>query len=154
MSTSYKSVAISKELADRLRSRGLSTLGVVESFDTDQNPLITIGSGVAGTANFLIKVMPTNWPLAKDILGLAALQYTPTTIAIATEADPAAGAGADPTTRAQLLPVLGQCMEMGTHVDWYESANGTAPSAATIADPTKLKASFDQDNYRPLISSQ
>lgn len=154
MATSYKSQAIAHELANRFANRvGLTALGIVEGFDTDSNPLITIGTGVAGTANFIVKVLPTSWPLAQDVLGLTALQYTPHSIAIVTEADPTGGAGADPTTRSQLLQVIAQSVDMGCHVDWYESASGVAPSAAAIV-VGNLKASYDPDLWHPLINGQ
>lgn len=161
MANSYKALAIAHELADKLKAR--QALAVVESFDTDNNPLITLGAGSPGGANFVIKVAAVDWPLGQDVLGLAQNVFSPHVIAVASEADPAGGAGADPTTRAQLLPVIGQCMAMGCETRWYESASGVAPSAGTITagatgtqafGPTNLKATYAPDVYHALISQQ
>lgn len=156
MSTSYKAQAIANELADKLKSRGLSSLGVVQSFDTDSNPLITIGTGVAGTANAVIKVMPQDWPLAQDVLGNAANAFSPHQIKLATEADYAGTTDnvADADSKAILGPLLTQIIEMGTQWKWYESASGTAPTAATLNSESNLKSANDPDHYRPLLSSQ
>lgn len=165
MANSYKALAIAHELADKLKARLPSTQIVTESFDTDNNPLVSIsdGSPAAGEANFVIKVAAVDWLLAQDVLGLAQNVFSPHVIALATEADPAGGAGADPTTRAQLLPVLAQCLAMGCETRWYESTNGVAPSAGTITaggaagaafGPTNLKATYAPDVYHALISQQ
>jgi hypothetical protein len=163
VANSYKAQAIAHELADKLKTR--QALPVTESFDTDGNPLISLGDGASGDANFVIKVAAVDWPLPQDILGLAQNVYTPHTIAVATEADYAGTVDniADPTTRAQLLPVIGQCLAMGCETRWYESAAGTAPTAGTITagassgaafGTTHLKATYAPDHYRPLISQQ
>lgn len=153
MATSFKAQAIANQLADLLKARGLGSLGLVQSFDTDQNPLISIGSGAAGSANFIIKVTPVILPDSQDVLGNASIAYSPHVIQLCTEADPAAGAGADPTTRQQLLNVLGQIGRMGARQEWYESASGVAPSAAALI-AGNLKASFEPDPYWPMIGNQ
>lgn len=159
MATTYKAQAIAHQLADWLKARlNGSPAVLVEGFSAaDQNPYILINDGtpVAGEANFVIKIKPIDWPTAQDILGLAALQYTPHVIQLVTEADTTAGAAADPFTRAQLLRVLGQIQQMGTRVEWYETAVGTAPTLALLeAGTAVLKDAFDPDFYRPLVSGQ
>lgn len=153
MSTTYKANAISNELADKLKARLNGSLALVQGFSAaDQSPTIVIGAGSAGGANFAIKTTGISWALAQDILGLTANSYTPHVIQLVTEADPTAGAGADPTSRAQLMPVLLQCQLMGARVEWYETAAGTAPTIALLeAGTATLKASFDPDVYRPMI---
>ena len=165
MANSYKALAIAHDLADRLKTRLPSTQIVTESFDTDLNPLITINDGSPATleANFVIKVAAVDWPTAVDVLGLAQTVYTPHVIAVATEADTTAGAAADPTTRAQLLPVIAQCLAMGCETRWYESAVGAVPTAGTITagaatgaafGTTNLKATYQPDHYHALVSNQ
>jgi hypothetical protein len=160
MSTTYKAQAISNQLLDWFKARLNGSLVATGAFSsTDQNPYILISDGTpaAGEANFVVKTMPIAWPLAQDILGLTAIQYTPHVIQLCTEADPTAGAGADPTTRAQLGLVLGQIYQMGTRVEWYETANGTAPTLSALPSEggsATLKMSFDPDFYRPLINGQ
>jgi hypothetical protein len=165
VANSYKALAIAAELADKLKTRLPATQLVTQSFDTDGNPLISINDGTAATleANFVIKIAAVDWPLALDVLGLAQTVFTPHVIAIATEADTTAGAAADPMTRAQLLPVIGQALAMGCETRWYESAVGAVPTAATITagaatgaafGTTNLKATYQPDHYHGLVSNQ
>jgi hypothetical protein len=153
MATDYKSQAIAHDLASRLGERGLTSLGIVESFDTDGNPLINIGAGSAGGANAVIKCLPVVWPLAQDVLGLSANMYSPHTLQLVTEADPTAGSGADPLSPNQLMMILGQVQQMGTIVEWYQTAAGTPPTAAGITSGN-LQSTFYPDQRYPLISGQ
>jgi hypothetical protein len=159
MATTYKAQAIAHQLADWLKARLNGTpANLVEGFSSaDQNPYILINDGSPATleANFVIKVMPIAWPTAQDILGLAQIQYTPHVIQLVTEADTTAGAAADPFTRAQLMNVLGQIQQMGTQVEWYETAAGTVPTLTLLENGTAtLKSTWNPDLYRPLISNQ
>lgn len=151
MSTSHKAIALARELADTLKKR-LSTLAFSEGFDTDGAPLIIIGDGVAGDANAVIKVNTINWPLAKDVLGLNQTVFTPHVIQVATEANPAGGAGADPLSPQQLLSIWGDVLLKGTRAEWYQSTSGVAPTASTYGTPSNLKASYD-NLYYPMTSS-
>lgn len=151
MSTTYKAIAIAHELADRLkfRSAALAALTFVESFDTDQNPLIAIGTQASTDSEaYLIKVMPTPWPLAQDILGNSALQYTPHQIKILKEAS------ATGVTSADLLQIYAQVADMGCEVKLYESSHGGGVVLADINDETKLVTDAHPDLYHPLISGQ
>lgn len=155
MATDYKSQAIAHDLADRLKERGLGSLGIVESFDTDGNPLITLGAGVALGANAVLKVRPVDWPLAQDILGLAANVYNPHVIQLVTEADyqGATDNVLDPLSPDQLLKILASAEKMGCILEWYQSATSVAPTAAAII-PSNLKSTFHPDQRYPLISAQ
>jgi hypothetical protein len=150
MATTYKAQAMAKELADRLKARLNASLALVQGFDTDQSPYISIGAGTAASASAMIKVMPVDWPLAQDILGLTANSYTPHKICFVTEARATNGAY---LTRAQLILILGQLLLMGSKVEWYESTNGDSPDLDDIT-AAKLVASFEPDLYYPMISSQ
>lgn len=174
--TSYKSIALANQLADWLKARLGTSTSVLQGFDTGDGaftnpPIIYVcpaadttvkadgTNATAGHANFQIKVCPVPWATAQDVLGNPAIEYTPHVIRLITEADPTGGAGSDPTTRAQLLAVTAQLTQMGTRVEWYETANGTAPTIA--ADPNEatpgtatLRTTWDPDFYRPLISAQ
>src|SRR3954470_4450865 len=123
MAVSYKAIALSNSVLDKLKARLNGSLTAVQSFDTDGYPLINIGPGTAGSASFLIKIAAASWPKGLDALGLAQNVFTPHIIQLATEADYAGATDnvADPTTRAQLGLVLGQLFGMGCQLDWYES---------------------------------
>lgn len=151
-----KAIALAHEIADKLKLR-LSALALVESFDTDGNPVIAVGPQTAGSASITIKVMPQDWSLAKDVIGQSANIYAPTIIQFGTEADYAGATDnvADPLTPAQLLAALGECLSRGCRLDWYQTATGTAPTIAnTIFAAAKLKASFQPDLYNGLTSQQ
>lgn len=152
MATTQKAIELSAYLAEALALR-LSALAQSTSFDTDGNPLISVGSGTAGQKNLIVKVMPTPWPNAKDSLGNSAIQYTPHTVRLATEASAAAGVGTIFSTQ-DVLHFIGEILGKGCRVEWYQSANGVAPTATTINDSTKLQASFELSLQYPLIQSQ
>jgi hypothetical protein len=158
---SYKAMAIAHDLTDRLKARLNSSLAVVESFDTDGNPLITVGAGVALGANMVIKVRAQDWPLAKDVLGLSANIYAPHVVQFVTEANYAATSDnvADTLSPAQLLLLMGQIVLMGCAVEWYQTVTGVAPVASAITTTVSgnnlgLKGSFAPDERYPLISQQ
>ena len=153
-----KAIAMAHELADKLKLR-FSTLTVAESFDSDGFPLITIDDGApaTGEASMIVKVMPIDWPLAKDILGNAANIYTPHKILLGTESNFAGTTDnvADYLTRQQLLNIVGEIVLRGTAVEWYETAAGTAPTIAnTIFAAAKLKASWIPDMYNGMTNQQ
>jgi hypothetical protein len=152
MATTKKALAMAEELVSELKQRQ-SALAVAMSFDTDGNPLVKLGSGTAGQKNALIKIMPIDWPLAKDILGLASPVYTPHKVMVAFEANPAGGAGADVNDWPTLLVALGSALAKGARVEVYESANGDSPDADDLI-AANLKASFDPSVQYPMVSSQ
>lgn len=153
MATTFKARAIAAELAAELRYRQ-SALAVVESFDSDENPLVRVGSGVAGEAGALIKVQPISWPLAKDVLGLAAEMYTPHIVKVNIEANPAGGAGADINTLGQILLYLGVAVTRGARTEVYTSAAGTAPNATDIDNDALRTGVFANNPQYPLMSGQ
>lgn len=148
---SFKAQPIAHKLADILKARGYT---LTESFDTDGYPLVSVGPGTNGGKNAIFKVLPTGWPLQTDVLGNTANSYGPHSVLIATEAD-SAGTGIAAASGWQFLAdMLFQGMLTGCHIDIYQSANGTAPTASTFSTASNLKASFDPDIYHALISQQ
>lgn len=156
--TPQKALDTAHVLASLLKVR-YSTKVVTESFDTDGNPIVTVDDGTpaAGEMNIIIKVMPTDWPLGRDVLGNVANVYTPHKILFGTEAN---GASAGPTlvqpvSPANLLPALGEVVLRGMKVEWYQTASGTAPTLAnTIFASANLVASFYPELYNPLTNQQ
>lgn len=149
--TTEKARMIALKLADELKIR-LSALALAEGTGSAGDPLLTIGAGSIGGANAIVRVIPTAFSLAKDILGNAANSYTPHTIQLCTEANPAGGSGADILTPQQVVSLTSAIDGFGATWEWYQSANGTAPTeAAMIAG--NLKATFDQNSYYKLAGS-
>ena len=163
MSTTFKAQAIAHELADRLKVRpAINALGVAEATDADLNPIITIGvidltadpAGVTTVACAILKVEPQSWPLAQDILGNAAIQFTPHVIKILKEAGPAGTPTGGGLSSSAVLELLAQCTQMGCRVEIYETESGGGVELADIDDATHLVDAYDPDAYHPLISSQ
>jgi hypothetical protein len=131
----------------------MSDLTVSESFDTNGDPVISIGTLVAGSRSAIIRVKAIDWPLAKDVLGLASTIYTPHVIQLLTESNPTAGAGADILTAQDELTLLGTICKRGTLVEWYKTANTVAITVAAIISGN-LKASYDAELYWNMLASQ
>lgn len=151
MANSKKAQALSREIGDKLKKR-LSALTFVQSFDTDSNPVWTIGPDTTTTQSAIIKIKPTDWTLAKDALGNAANMYANHTVQLVTEKSVIGTGAGDYLTLPTLLALLGEILSLGCKVEWYQDTNGTAPTLADIT-AAKLIASYDS-LYNPLISSQ
>lgn len=145
----YKSLAIARELADELSKR--TTLAVTQGVDSNGNPTIRVGTGVIGAPGGFYIVKPLDWPNVTNVIGQVQPVYTPDMIQLCTEANPAGGAGADINSPAQLLLLLAPALRRGCVFEWYNSANGVAPSAAGITGTPA--ATFD-DLYWPIVSAQ
>jgi hypothetical protein len=149
MATTAKARQISGRLAEVLRVR--TTLALAEGIGTSGDPTINIGAGSVGGANAFIRVIPLAVPLAKDSLGLTQQGYAQHVVQLATEANEAGTTDniVDNLSRAQLSAILGEAIQMGCNVEWYEEAKGTAPIETTITG-SKLKATFNANAYYPL----
>lgn len=152
MSSNYKQIALAKDLAAALGLRNLG-LTITESFDANKNPVIQVGTGTAGQPNALIRVIPQDWPEAKDILGLDQNIFCPSIVEVAFEANPTAGAGADISSWALKLPVLGEVLLRGARTKVFESAAGDSPDTDDLVD-SKLKATFDPHSVYGMIANQ
>lgn len=152
MATTKKALALADELISELKQRGFTTVSL--SYDTDQNPLVRVGTGVAGATGALIKFSPIDWPNAKDILGLPAEVYNPHVARIAFEA-PTAGAGADvdPNTFATKYQLLAVLFARGLKTELYESAAGVAPVGGTFVSGN-LKSTFEYSAQYGILQGQ
>lgn len=160
MATTQKAIELAHELADKLKKR--ISLAVAESFDSNGHPLIQVGEGTDNAEGAVVRIKPIDWALAKDILGLASQVYTPHVIQICVESsDNGNGDSVEAlgyNTWANLLPLLGQCLETGCKVEVYAVANDTgvtnimADIAASFGS-SNLKASYD-NLYYPMVNSQ
>ena len=149
---SYKAQAAAREIADALSKRlSAAAIGtavtVVQSADTDGNPLITVGTLGSTNACALIKIMDVAQPLAKDVFGNAAQTFTPIKMMLASEAAPLGGLEPKHT-----LALLGEPAKRGIFLEWYQSASGAAPAVGTFI-AANLVATFD-NIYYPLQLSQ
>lgn len=157
MATTQKALSLALTLQSKLLARLGSVVHDV-SFDSDQNPLILIDDGTpaAGESAAVIKIQPEPWPLARDVLGNAAIQYTPHVVKLCTEKDPTGGAGADIMALQTKLSILAECLALGCKTEWYRTTNGTVPSASALAtlDDSAPEAAVYPDLYNPMTSQQ
>lgn len=151
MASTRKAQSIANKLKQELALRpGLSSLTIVEGVAADGNPTITIGTlASTGTASAYIKVVPMDWPLAKDILGNAQIPYGPHTVKILKEASPGGT-----LTAAQIHQITSAAAIMGAELVLYQSSTGGGVLIADIDNSAKLVSTFEPDVWRPFISAQ
>ena len=103
----------------------------VMSFDANNDPCLTIGSGVPGTMTIIVRCKPVDYA-NKNSLGTNTPNYVPCVMQWITEANADSGDAAadDIINRACLLAFLAPIISLGTMLEWYESANGVAPTVA------------------------
>jgi hypothetical protein len=137
-----------RDLVDLLRKSVATTLPVVvETFDSNADPVATLSADAtpaAGEKVVVLRIKAQSSIGAVDSLGLASKQYGPHVIQICTELNYAATTDnvADILTPVELLPVLIECGRRGAKVEWYQTANGTVPSAAAMTSGN-LKATWN-----------
>lgn len=149
-----KAHVIAADIAAELKLR-LASLTITESVDTDQSPLVKVGTGASGAKGCLIKVVPQDWPLAKDILGLTANVFAPHKIQLVFEANFAGTTDnvADNNSWVEKLAILGVVVLKGTRVEIYESPYGATVGAEDIV-AGNLKATFDGSLQYGMLSNQ
>jgi len=151
MATTTKATEIARALRDELnlRLQKIPTPVVVAemSFDTDQNPLIKIGTGVIGAAGGLVKVKPLDWPLPVDVIGLPQRVYSVHEIQFVREA------GVALNVDYLIMTIVSVLSVRGTKVRLYQSTNGTAPSAAQFID-ANITAVIEADLYNKMTAQQ
>jgi hypothetical protein len=153
---SMKSFEMSREIADVLRKKpSLAGLAFTETTGTANDPIISIGPGTTRGKNVVIRLTELTNPTATDSLNLTAGKYGPHVAQLATEANFAGTTDniADNIPRQMLLDVLGEVIKRGSRVEWWEEADGTAPSETTYNTASKLKASWAFSSYWPLAGS-
>jgi hypothetical protein len=157
MATSAKAIAIARELVDVWQKKVATTLPVlVESLDTDGNPVITMSadsSPAFGEKVVVVRVKPMTWT-AYDIIGHVSPVYAQHVIQVCTEANYASTNDniADILTPVELLPIWAEIAKRACQMEWYVSANGTVPSTAQMTSGNLVKS--DKDLYWNALKSQ
>jgi len=144
--TTTKSTQISRDLVDRLKKWLAVAMPVVtETQDaTTGAPITTFSADATPTTGekiVVIKVIATGSPAALDVFNNAAFQYGPEIIQICTEKNFAGTTDnvADILTAADLLPVFMEAASFNCITEWYQTNNGTAPTAAGITGTPAAK---------------
>jgi hypothetical protein len=133
MATTTKALATARELIDLwTKEVSASFASIVQSFDTNGNPVITLsdGSPAAGEKVVVVRIQPLATWAPKDILGLSSQMFTPHQIDICTETN--AAATPNVLTTVELLPVLAEIAKRGMLINWYQTAALTVPSVAAM----------------------
>jgi hypothetical protein len=119
MAISAKSLALLKELKDRMARRTSLTIGDL-AYDTDGGAYFLIGTGVAGSQSMLIKSKQID-PVGFDGIGLAARGYSQTVLQVVLETSSVANVPL--LTGANMLPLMGEVLRQGSRVELYMSPN-------------------------------
>lgn len=150
MATTYKALATMRELVDVLTKQVAATLPVVvQSNDSNGDPVVTFSADAtpaAGEKIVVIRMKAIGATGAVDSLGNTSPQYSHHVLQVCTEANFAGTTDnvADILTPAELLFVLVECGRRGSFVEWYQSANATAP------DTTQMTAANLKAQWRDL----
>jgi hypothetical protein len=141
MASTAKAIAIARNLIDLWTKEVATTLPIiVETFDTDGNPVITLSADTTPAFSekvIVVRVKPIDWT-ATDVIGHTSQIFTPHVIQIATETD----ATTDILTPVELLPVLAEIAKTGCMVEWYQETNGTVPTVAVTMVAAKLTKKY------------
>lgn len=140
MSTPYQTVAMARELTDKLKKLVPSTMSVVtESNDSDQNPVITLSADATpatGEKVIVIRFKQVSQPTAVDMFSRTDLTgpYGPVMVQICTEKnyEGATDNVLDILGPGDLLPLLMEIGKLARWTEWYRTANGTVPSTAAM----------------------
>ena len=116
---SAKSLAVLKELRDRMARRTTLTIGDLQ-YDTDTGGYFLIGTGVAGSQSMIIKAKEIA-PFGYDGIGLAARGYAQTVLQVGLETSTVASVPL--LTGANMLDLMGEVLRAGTRVELYLSPN-------------------------------
>lgn len=150
-----KAISMARRLADELTFRLNGDLDVVESRDSNGNPLVTVGDAGIGDAGCLIRIVtvPT---IQKNSIGLDQEVFTPHIVQLMTEANYAGSDNgvADINTATQFATFLAVCVETGAKVEIWQTANGTAPSAGAFATGSNKKGEVLSSVQYPLMNQQ
>lgn len=147
-----KALELSKTMASKLRLRfgGMATaLQTAETFDTNGYPVITISDGTPATdeAVIVIRTIPYDDTVSKDILGLTQNQYANHIVQIVTETSSTG------LTSDHLFQAFAEAFDLGCVTQWYQRTHGTAPTVSDITSGN-LKSSVSPNVYwAGLISS-
>lgn len=121
-------------LADELTVRGAVSASVagaalVQTTDSSGNPVITVGSALAGQDYAYIRIVQES-TLRTDALGLNQRVYAPTKIQIALETSTVANV---PQPTISFMDALDSATKKwGAKVEKYLSSHGVVPSVSTI----------------------
>jgi hypothetical protein len=149
MAASAKSLALLKELKDRLARRTTLAIGDI-SFDTDGGGWFLIGTGAAGTQSMVVKSKQID-PVGFDGIGLAARGYSQTVMQLVLETSTIANTSL--LTAANFLPLLGEVLRQGSRVELYMSANTNTVDVTDITSGN-LKVTWEPDlQFRTMDAS-
>lgn len=134
MQSAAKSVALLRDVADKLRIRyaGSATIDTVrEASDSAGWPMIFLSDGgveTAGSAVIAIRIKNVDM-VSKDIFGNATFAYAPHALELAYELT---GANNPIPTDADILKAEFESIKTGVKFQLKELANGTAVTAANM----------------------
>jgi len=138
MQSTVKSVALSRDLADKLAKRfaGSATIDTVrQAFDANGWPMLFLSDGgveTAGAAVILVRIKNVDM-ISKDIFGNATTAYAPHTLEFNYELT---AANNPIPTDGDLWKTAFEAIKVGARCVFEENANGTAVTEANLATAT------------------
>jgi hypothetical protein len=144
----FKSQVIVRQLVDLLNLRVGSTLGVVQSTDTNGNPTILVGAGTAGSQSAFIRIQPL---ASVGLDGFAQLQQSYGPHQAQTVLETSTIAGVSLVTEANKLLIIGTILGFGCHFELYLTANTVAVTVAGITG--QPVAIIDSTTYPFMITT-
>ena len=130
---SYKAYALGQRVGDELAKRLSTMTPVTVGTDGSGNTTISCGAGTAGSKSAFIRFESTSPGPNLNAIGQTADVPTPTVCQLVTESvDSTLTHTVGYLTPVELASLLMVLNTFGTRLDWYQSANGTAPAVAGI----------------------
>ncbi len=131
---SYKAYALGQRVGDELAKRLSTMTPVTVGTDGNGNTTISCGAGTAGSKSAFIRYTAASAGPALNAIGQAADVPTPSVCQLVTEKnyEGATDGVTDILGPAELAPLLMVLCTFGTRLDWYRTANGTAPTVSGI----------------------
>jgi hypothetical protein len=145
MTISHKAISAARQMKEDIYLR--TGLAVVDSFDANGNPVLTIGTATSTNQGCTVRIKMVD-TVQVDGLGNAQRVYTPHVVQLITETSLVAGVSY--LTTSNLSRILFELTKHGIKVDIYMPAQGQAP---TVANITATPAVSIDSLWHPLTSS-
>lgn len=147
MANSAKALVIRDTLAQDIYAR--TGLTVVKGLDASNFPQLLVGTLTSTSQGAYVRIKQLD-SLNTDVLGLTQNVFTPHVIQVALEMSTITNVSYLTVHNFSLL--LGELMKMGTRVELYVRAQGTAPSVSDIT-AANLAATWETSLQYPMMAS-
>lgn len=127
MTISHKAISAARQMKEDITLR--TGLAVVDSFDGNGNPVLTVGTATSTNQGCTIRIKMIETPFV-DGLGQTQRVFTPHIVQLLTETSLVAGVSY--LTTSNLLKIIHEVLKHAMKLDVYMVAQGSAPTIANI----------------------